>query len=229
METFEQIVSPKSKRLIYLYGDAYNNLIKEGYSEKTLLSLPRTKAVKSPRNTKVLSKYPKQTKQKIVTIIYDNVDVPILSQLTGVNDTDTYILSFLDDKSLVQACRSNKRLNQLCKNNKKLLTRIKKYKYEEFIDIKRMIGHAIRGEQSRKGTTRPYIKKYLEANYKIEPTDKRINKTIKILLDEKMLIPDKHHAGHYRLSPEYKKWLDDIQKYKQKKDEQYYISEEEQL
>lgn len=213
METFEQIHSPKTNRLIYLYGDAYYTLIKEGYSEKTLLSLPRTKAVKSPRNTKTLSKYPTKPTKKEVIINYDtNTEVPLLSQLTGVNDTDTYILSMLDDKSLVQACKTNKRIKLLCQNNQTLDIRIKKYKYREFDNMKRMIGYAITSERNRNGSTRPYIKKYLETNYKIEPTDPRINKTIKILLDEGSLIPDKHHGGHYRMSPEYKRWLTNLQK-----------------
>jgi hypothetical protein len=75
------------------------------------------------------------------------------------------------------------------------------------------IGRAIYAEQNKQGSTLQYIKKYLEANYNIKPTDKRIKKTINKLLSltsGERLIMNKHHTGHYRLSPEFKRKIEQM-------------------
>lgn len=57
----------------------------------------------------------------------------------------------------------------------------------------------------KKGATRQYIKKYLETNYKIEPTNPHINKSIKRLIENEEIIVNPYYSGHYRLSPQNKK------------------------
>lgn len=189
-----KIYSPKSRRPIIIHGDAFNKLVtSKEYTENYLLSLPRIGHT------------------EITPSKYETSDV--IEKITGIDDIDIYILSQLDNKSLVRACQTNKQLHNLCYNNKVLFDRIKAYLDEfdkQFNAMKRRIGCAIIIDNNKKGSTRPLIKKYLETNYKIEPTDPWINRTIRILTSlEKgeRLIPNRHHKGHYRLSPEYKKTL----------------------
>ena len=73
--------------------------------------------------------------------------------------------------------------------------------------FKIMICKAIISEASRKGSSRQYIKKYLECNYNILPQNPHINKTIKSMIEKGELIPDKYHKGHYRVSLELKKTI----------------------
>jgi linker histone H1 and H5 family len=73
--------------------------------------------------------------------------------------------------------------------------------------FKIMIGKAIKANAERKGTSRIYIKKYLETNFKIEPTSPFINKTLKTMLESGELTTNPYHTGHYRLSSGFKKEL----------------------
>lgn len=72
-----------------------------------------------------------------------------------------------------------------------------------------MIAQAIISENSNIGSTRYYIKKYLEVNYKISPSSHFINTTIKKLLNavdgEPRLIRDENNSEHYHVSEELRK------------------------
>lgn len=127
--------------------------------------------------------------------------------------------SYLTNKQLVILTQTMKKVNYLCKNNVALSTRVETYKFHKFSHMKFRIGQAIRCEKSKSGSTRPFIKKYLETNFKIDPTDPRINKTIRVMLWEGSLIPNKTKKQHFRLSSDYKKRIDKdfhdiIKKYK---------------
>lgn len=72
--------------------------------------------------------------------------------------------------------------------------------------FKIMIGIAILSNvTSKKGSSRQSIKKYMSANYNINPTNVLINKNIKLLLQDGDLIPHAKYGGHYRCSPTFKK------------------------
>lgn len=84
----EKIKSPKSNRYIYIHGNTYNQLIKDGYTEEYLQSLPKIKAEKlmSPKYTK--SKISNQFPTNI-----DDVNLEVLNQIYDVYDicqTDKY-------------------------------------------------------------------------------------------------------------------------------------------
>ena len=66
--------------------------------------------------------------------------------------------------------------------------------------FKIMIGRAIVSEHSHNGSTRHYIKMYLEANYNINRKSPYTNKAIKSMLDSGELIPNRYHSRHYRAS-----------------------------
>lgn len=75
--------------------------------------------------------------------------------------------------------------------------------------MKYHIGKAILADHDKKGSTRHAIKKYLITNYNFNNND-LLNKTIKILLEKttgERLIKNIYHAGHYKLSHEFKKAL----------------------
>lgn len=77
--------------------------------------------------------------------------------------------------------------------------------------FKIMIAKAIIAEGSKSGSTRQYIKKYLEANYNIKPTNPWINKTISALTkatEGPRLIVNRYHSGHFRCSPELKELVE---------------------
>lgn len=130
--------------------------------------------------------------------------------LTGVNDTDTLILLNLEGEDLLNACQINKRINQLCKN-KLLSDKINNYiklNQKKFNTMKYRIGRAILSGD-KKGLSRQSIKKYLAANYKIDSNDPWINFTIFILTNqEKGLIINRHHQGHFKLSTELRKFVE---------------------
>lgn len=185
----EQIRNPTTNRLINVGGTTYNDLIKYGeYTQKYLSSLPTIKKLDE----------------------YDMEDI----QFTGIDDTDIHILSFLDDESLVDLCQTNLRLNQLCKKDRYLTNRVDQYLLNldnQFNIMKYRIGKAILADRDKKGSTRQAIKKYLSANF-IFNDHELLNKTIKILLERttgERLIKNKHHGGHYKLSAEFKKALQD--------------------
>lgn len=77
--------------------------------------------------------------------------------------------------------------------------------------FKIMIARAIVAEDNKAGSTRQYIKKYLQANYKISPTNPWINRTIADLTKKTegpRLIVNRYHTGHFRCSPELKKLVE---------------------
>lgn len=125
----------------------------------------------------------------------------------GNDDIDTYLLSFLHGKDLLIFSQVIKKLQYLCKNIKALVDRVEQLRFNKIVNIKRMIGYAIISEKSKIGSTRPYIKKYLETNYKVEPDDPRINNVIRLLLLDESLVRNKKKGGHFHLSPKYKKWI----------------------
>ncbi len=135
--------------------------------------------------------------------------------LTGVNDTDILILQQLNDEDLLNACQTNKRINKLCNDNRILDNRIQNYiklNQKLFNSMTYKIAKAIDAGRDKKGLSRQFIKKFLESNYKIEPTDPWINFTLYILSNRKegeRLIVNPHHTGHYKLSPALKKLIKD--------------------
>jgi len=79
----------------------------------------------------------------------------------------------------------------------------KKYKTHPPFSI--MIAKAILAENNPNGSTRYYIKKYLEANYNISPTSYLTNIAIKKLLTEEKLIRDENNSEHFHVSDELRK------------------------
>ena len=101
----EKFKSPKTNRYIYLYGPAYNDLIKNGYTEEFLLALPRiqsNKSLKSPIRTVKLTKSIK----KEVNTDFNFTNNQIV--LTGNHDVDVSILNNLSLIDLYNTCRTNK-------------------------------------------------------------------------------------------------------------------------
>ena len=75
-----------------------------------------------------------------------------------------------------------------------------------------MIGRAIEAEKNPKGSTRYYIKKYLQTNYRIDPTSQILKNAFSKLLNAEegpRLIPNARSKGHYRLSKELKALVKD--------------------
>jgi hypothetical protein len=70
--------------------------------------------------------------------------------------------------------------------------------------FKKMILRAVEAIDDKKGSSLPYIKKYLETNYKIKPTNPLINKTITKLVTGGDIIINPKHKGHYKISKESK-------------------------
>jgi hypothetical protein len=185
MEYDEKIRNPLTDRYINLYGRTYYDLINyQYYTEEQLLSLPKIKIIKPSHQN--------------------------LFEFTGIDDTDVYILSKLDDQSLVRVCQTNKRINNLCKTNKYLNERVTNYLFmfeKDFIKMKYRIARAIIALNDNKGETLQYIKKYLEVNYNISPHNLLIKKTINILTSltsGERLIINPQHKGHYKVSKELK-------------------------
>lgn len=201
METYEQIRNPITNRPIHLYGATFNRLIEDGlYTKEYLLSLKRIEIIRHYTNPVVPHKY---------STIYNSYS---MNSFTKINDTDLYIFSWLDDKSLVRLSQVDHRLYSLCRNNVYLSKRINDY-MKPFIskhnDMVCKIAQAIYSENSRKGSTLQYIKKYLETNYNIKETKfikKTINKLIKSEAAEGLIV-NKYHRGHYRLSREFREKL----------------------
>jgi linker histone H1 and H5 family len=103
----------------------------------------------------------------------------------------------------------------------------KKYKTHPPFSI--MIAKAILAENNPNGSTRYYIKKYLEANYNISPTFYFTNVSIGKLLDNGTLIRDENYSEHFHVSDELRKKFEnsDIKKQKIKKVEKEKIINEE--
>lgn len=185
MQSYEKIRSPLTDRYIKLYGRTYYDLIRySNYTEEQLLSLPKIKVIEPSHQNEF--------------------------NLTGIDDTDVYILSKLDDKSLLSACQINQRINKLCRTNVYLSHRIDNY-YDDFNKdfqkMKNRITRAIIALHDKKGGTLYYIKIYLETNYNVDPHNFLIKKTIHMLTSLKSgerLIINPHHKGHYKVSKELK-------------------------
>lgn len=68
--------------------------------------------------------------------------------------------------------------------------------------------HGEKSDATKFGITRPYIKKYLQANYKISPDSAHLRLAMRRLLSapegKPRLIPNKHRPGHFRPSKELK-------------------------
>ena len=75
-----------------------------------------------------------------------------------------------------------------------------------------MVGRAIKAEQNTKGSTRYFIKKYLQVNYKIDPKSQILKNAFSKLINAEegpRLIPNARSKGHYRLSKELKSLVKD--------------------
>ncbi len=66
--------------------------------------------------------------------------------------------------------------------------------------FKEMISKAIFAEREIRGSSLPFIKKYLETNWKILPTNPLINATIRKMLINDDLYRDHIKKGHYHIS-----------------------------
>lgn len=121
---YQKIKSPKTKKLIYIHGSAYNKLISQKlYTEEYLLSLPRTTAVKplSPNYTKVAKKSPPVNK----IILPDDMIYEVALQLPYFG--------------VINLCNTNQKYNAaLCQNEqfwqlkyKKDFTEFDKQEYEK--------------------------------------------------------------------------------------------------
>jgi len=86
MTSYDQINNPKTGKKIYVYGDTFNNLIKnKEYTEEYLLSLQKYKTTKVPKSPKILKKYIVETKlntelpEDIITEILYNADIDTIN------------------------------------------------------------------------------------------------------------------------------------------------------
>lgn len=101
------------------------------------------------------------------------------------------------------------------KKNTTESSKIKKNKNGN-LPFKGMIGKAVyssicaTGLGCRKGASRPYIKKYLQANFNIPPTHHMINSTLMKMTKNGELVVNPHHTGHYRLSPAFKTVVENL-------------------
>ena len=111
MEQYDQIINPKTNRKIYLYGEAYQNLIKnKDYTEEYLLSLKRYPTNKRPKSPKI-KHYMLQKTNMLQEINIMNLPNEIM-----MNE----IFKNLKTIELINLCRTNKRFQQLCVNNKNI-------------------------------------------------------------------------------------------------------------
>ena len=113
------------------------------------------------------------------------------TNFTPINDINLLLLYQLDDATLVNTCQSSKKLYNMCKQDKVLKSRIDNY-VKEHEKIKWRIARAVYANKEYHGSSRQFIKKYLETNYKIEPTDPIINSAIKMLT-----APEKRRKAYY--------------------------------
>lgn len=112
---YERIKSPKTNRVIYVHGDAYNNLLTE-YTEEYLNSLPRLYTAIEPKSPK----YKKSIKSKNINIADDykipnNNDYKIPNNLSMMNQ-DVFLHTFLEaePESVINLCQANKDMNNYC-------------------------------------------------------------------------------------------------------------------
>ena len=98
--SYEQIISPKTGRKIYIYGDAYDKLIKEGHKETELLSLPRFGSTKVPKSPKIKKILQKET-------------IKLLPEELILNE----ILTNMDPTSFMHFCRTDKKYKKLCEQD----------------------------------------------------------------------------------------------------------------
>lgn len=76
------------------------------------------------------------------------------------------------------------------------------------LSYKGMIGRAIVADADKKGSSRQAIKKYLEANFKVEKKDWfRVNSTLTKMLESKEITKNPKHQGHFKLSPDFRKLI----------------------
>lgn len=100
----EQIKSPKTNRLIYINGDTYKSLIKDGYQEQDLLSLPR---------------YTKPTSPKVKSVKKSIIKTPNISELSMDmlnNDVILQLALRLNYYEIVNLCNINSQYLKLCQN-----------------------------------------------------------------------------------------------------------------
>jgi len=89
-----KIKSPKTKRYIYIDGEAYKKLLNEGYTSDYLLSLSNNHFIQNQ-------------------IKFDNIE----NEFTGIKDTDLLILRLLPYYDLYNVCLTNKKIYQLSHND----------------------------------------------------------------------------------------------------------------
>ena len=116
---YVKIKNPDTKRWIYKYGPTYNELLKTYTPEQLEQSVKKSLPPKSP---KLLKKYADSN-----TVVLQ----PLNFTLTGLPDTDQYILSKVYD--LYTACQIDKYTYQLCMKNKDLKT---KFNEQQAIHLK---------------------------------------------------------------------------------------------
>ncbi len=105
---YHKIKSPKTNRPIYIYGDAYNQLIKNGYTEDYLLSLPKINVTKPLSIKDPFSTGPKHTKSanKNKNNEEQSFTADMLFQI-ALN---------LNYFNIIDLCHVNKNYSQLCSN-----------------------------------------------------------------------------------------------------------------
>ena len=94
-----KIKSPESNKLIYLGGSAYDDLIKNGYTEEELNALPKIKTNIVPKSPKIKNYVPKTHITLPDEIILEEI---LLKQ---------------NPENFMAFCQSNVHYNKLCKQN----------------------------------------------------------------------------------------------------------------
>jgi len=85
--------------------------------------------------------------------------------------------------------------------------------------FKIMIARAIIADKNRKGSSRAYIKKYLQQNYKIDPKSSALRIAIarlSAMKDGARLVANHQHKGHYRISDQLKREIKQMDNPKKK-------------
>src|SRR6187431_2627466 len=95
---YQKIKSPKTNRLIYIHGDAYNKL-KNDYTEDYLLSLPRITS-----NKQLSPKY--KTNLPVITAVTVQFNTEVIFEI-ALN------LKYFD---ILKLCNINKNYNLICKD-----------------------------------------------------------------------------------------------------------------
>lgn len=109
---YERIKSPKTNRVIYVYGDAYNKLLNE-YAVEYLNSLPRLYTNIEPKSPK----YKKAIKSPVNNVNnINNVNNNVNNNSINIMNNDVFNYTFLESppNDFINLCNTNKEMSKFC-------------------------------------------------------------------------------------------------------------------